>query len=53
MIRWGISEGYHDASISVLDDDDIWMPNKLEIQLQEMQKNMLFKNDLNGRYLFK
>ena len=23
MIRWGISEGYHDASISVLDDDDI------------------------------
>ena len=23
MIRWGISAGYHDASISVLDDDDI------------------------------
>lgn len=34
--------------IAFLDDDDIWMPNKLEIQMEEMKKNNIQVSSTDG-----
>ena len=34
--------------IAFLDDDDVWMPNKLEIQIEEMQKHNINMSSTDG-----
>ncbi len=34
--------------IAFLDDDDIWMPNKLEVQINEMKKNNIDMSSTDG-----
>ena len=38
----------HGEYIAFLDDDDIWMPNKLEIQIDEMKKNNIDMSYTDG-----
>ena len=34
--------------IAFLDDDDVWMPNKLEVQINEMEKNNIDMSSTDG-----